>query len=101
MSFPRGQAAIVGAATAGMGESPGTQPIELAVAAAGDALKQAGLTFADVDAVFGASSSNPFYGLQMAEYLGIQPKLTNNSRRPTEKPAQTIKELTKTPKQNK
>ncbi|KCZ86009.1 thiolase [Hyphomonas adhaerens MHS-3] len=79
MSFPRGKAAIVGAATYGMGESPGALPIELAVGAAGLALKQAGLTFSDVDAVLGASSTNPFFGLQMAEYLGIHPKLTNNN----------------------
>ena len=79
MSFPRGQAAIVGAATYGIGESPGALPIELAVSAARDALGQAGLTFADVDAVIGASSTNPFFGLQMAEYLSLQPKLTNNN----------------------
>ena len=42
--FPRGQTAIVGAATHGIGEAPGFDSIDLAAHASVKALKQAGLT---------------------------------------------------------
>ena len=80
MSFPRGQCAIVGAATFGMGESPGFTALELASRASVLALKQAGLTPAQVDGVFGCMTSSNFCGLSLAEYLGIAPKLTNNNK---------------------
>jgi hypothetical protein len=42
-SFPRGQTAIVGAATYGMGEAPGFSNMELAAHASVRALGQVGL----------------------------------------------------------
>ena len=78
--FPRGKAAIVGAATYGMGESPGLSSIDLAVSASVRALDQAGLAPSDVDGLFIGLPDDFLSGLTLAEYLGIQPKVTDNNR---------------------
>jgi len=78
--FPRGATAIVGAATFGMGEAPGFTSMELAVSAASKAMQQAGLTPQDVDGLFVATPDDFLSGLTLAEYLGIQPKVTDNNR---------------------
>ena len=78
--FPRGQAAIVGAATYGIGESPGLESIDLAVHASLKALAQAGLRPADVDGLFVCLPQDFLSGLSLSEYLGIHPKLTDNNR---------------------
>ena len=76
--FPRGKTAIVGAATYGMGESPGLSSIDLAVSASVRALDQAGLAPSDVDGLFIGLPDDFLSGLTLAEYLGIQPKVTDN-----------------------
>ena len=76
----RGTTAIVGAATFGIGEAPGFTSPDLAARAAVAALDQAGLTLAQVDGLFVAFPTDFLSGLSFAEYLGIQPKLTNNNR---------------------
>ncbi len=78
--FPRGKTAIVGASTYGMGESPGLSSMELAVSAGVRALDQAGLTPGDVDGVFVGLPDDFLSGLTFAEYLGIQPTITENNR---------------------
>jgi len=78
--FPRGQAAIVGAATHGIGEAPGFESIDLAVHASLKALAQAGLTPADVDGLFVGLPQDFLSGLSLSEYLGIHPKVTDNNR---------------------
>jgi acetyl-CoA acetyltransferase len=78
--FPRGQVAIVGAATYGMGESPGMRPLDLAAKAAVLALKDANLSLPDVDALFVCTPDDALSGLSAAEYLGIQPRFTENNR---------------------
>ncbi len=78
--FPRGRAAIVGAATHGIGEAPGYESIDLAVHASLKALRQANLTPADVDGLFVGLPSDFLSGLSLSEYLGIHPKLTDNNR---------------------
>lgn len=78
--FPRGKAAVVGAATFGMGEAPGFSSMDLAAHAAVKALRQAGLTPADVDGVFVATPDDFLSGLTFSEYLGIQPRVTDNNR---------------------
>jgi acetyl-CoA acetyltransferase len=78
--FPRGQTAIVGAATHGMGEAPGFDSIDLAVQASVKALAQAGLTPADVDGLFVGLPQDFLSGLSLSEYLGIHPKVTDNNR---------------------
>jgi acetyl-CoA acetyltransferase len=76
----RGRAAIVGAATWGMGESPGLRPLDLAAQAARSALADAGLSLPDVDALFVCTPDDALSGLSAAEYLGIRPKFTENNR---------------------
>lgn len=78
--FPRGRTAIVGAATYGMGEAPGLSSIDLAVSASVRALQQAGLTPGDVDGLFIGLPDDFLSGLTFAEYLGIQPRVTDNNR---------------------
>jgi len=78
--FPRGQSAIVGAATFGTGESPGFESIDLAARASIDALRQAGIPLKGVDALFLCLPDDMLSGLTFAEYLGLQPKLTENNR---------------------
>jgi len=79
-TFPRGKTAIVGAATFGIGEAPGFTPLEMASKAALMALASAGLRLPDVDALFICLPEDIFSGLSAPEYLGIQPKLTDNNR---------------------
>ncbi|MCW8158361.1 thiolase [Stutzerimonas xanthomarina] len=79
-SFPRGRAAIVGAATYGMGESPGLRSLDLASRAALLALQDANLKLGDVDALFVCTPDDALSGLSAAEYLGIQPRFTENNR---------------------
>ena len=80
LHFPRGQTAIVGAATYGIGESPGQEAIDLAAQAALKALAQAHLKPQDVDGLFVCLPQDFLSGLSMSEYLGIQPKVTDNNR---------------------
>ncbi len=80
-TFPRGKAAVVGVATFGTGRAPGYMPNDLGAIAARDALRDAGLTLADVDGLFFTHSSDTFGGgTAFAQYLGIQPRFINNSR---------------------
>jgi len=79
-AFPRGQTAIVGAATFGMGESPGLSTFDLAAHASVRALAQAGLTPRDVDGIFVVVMDETMAGLNFAEYLGVQPRFSDNCR---------------------
>ncbi len=78
--FPRGKVAVVGAATYGMGASPGMRSLDLAGQAAVLALADANLKLADVDALFVCTPDDALSGLSAAEYLGIQPRFTENNR---------------------
>lgn len=78
--FPRGKAAICGAATFGIGDASGFTSMDIAVNASLKALRQANLTPADVDALFICLPGDFISGLSFAEYLGIQPKITENNR---------------------
>jgi acetyl-CoA acetyltransferase len=79
-TFPRGRTVVAGVAKNGMGEAPGRRTIDMAAQAAIDALDDAGIAVAEVDGLFAMLPDDPFCGLSMAEYLGIQPRLTDNSR---------------------
>lgn len=70
----RGKTAIVGMATAGIGEAPGFSAIELLGQATVAALADAGLRLQDVDGVFAATSSHAFPTMSVVEYLGLRPK---------------------------
>ena len=76
----RTPAAIVGAATFGIGEAPGFTSMDLAARAALAALDEAGIGLSEVDGLFIGQPSDFLSGLTFAEYLGIRPKLTNNNR---------------------
>ena len=76
----RNPAAVIGAATFGMGEAPGFTSPDLAARASLAALAQAGISLSQVDGVFIAFPDDFLSGLSFAEYLGIRPKLTNNNR---------------------
>lgn len=79
MGFPRGASAIVGAATYGIGTAPDQTAMELAAKAALLALADAGLTPADVDGVFTALSNESMAGLSLAEYLGVETRITDSN----------------------
>ena len=78
--FPRGRTAVVGAATFGVGRSPGFEALELAAQASLLALTDARLTPSDVDAVFIAQPQDTLATLSLCEYMGIESKLTDNNR---------------------
>jgi acetyl-CoA acetyltransferase len=79
-TFPRGKTAIVGAATAGLGKAPGFEASDLAALASVNALEQAGLALGDVDGLFFCHGTDTLGGLSFAQYLGIHPKVVDNSR---------------------
>ena len=68
--FPRGAAAIVGAATFGVGEAPGYTPNDMAALAGLAALEQANIGLNEVDGLFVCTSNDALSGLGVAEYLG-------------------------------
>ncbi|SDE87264.1 thiolase [Rhodospira trueperi] len=70
----RGKAAIVGMATAGVGEAPGFSAMELLGQAAVAAVADAGLALPDIDGVFAATSSHAFPTMSVVEYLGLRPR---------------------------
>jgi len=78
--FPTGRTAIVGAATFGIGRCPGLEPIDMAARASLLALQDAGLRLSDVDALYTSAPHEALGGLQLAEYLGLQPKITDCNR---------------------
>ena len=75
----RGSVAIAGVGLAGCGEAPGWSEMEIAAAAAKNALDDAGLTTRDVDGIVIASTNIFMSGLALAEHLGVQPKFTESS----------------------
>ncbi|OAN65862.1 thiolase [Sphingomonas sp. TDK1] len=76
----RGKTAFVGTATFGCGEAPGYSALEIAAEAGRLAVADAGLQLADIDGLFICLPNDFLSGLTIAEYYGIRPKMTNNSR---------------------
>jgi acetyl-CoA acetyltransferase len=79
-AFPRGQTAVVGAATFCIGTAPDFSNFDLAAHASLKALAMAGLRPRDVDGLFVVVMDETLSTLNFAEYLGIQPRFTDNSR---------------------
>ena len=75
----RGRSAIVGMATAGMGETPGFSAMELLGQAAVKAIADAGLRLHDVDGVFAATSDHAFPTMSVVEYLGLRPRFFDST----------------------
>ena len=78
--FPRGRTAISGAATFGVGETPGYTALEMAAKAGLLAVADAGLQIGDVDGLFVCLPEDFFSGLSLAEYFGLSPRFTDNNR---------------------
>jgi acetyl-CoA acetyltransferase len=75
----RGVAACVGVGMSGCGEAPGRSAIELLGESVHIALDDAGLSIADVDAVFAATAVHSMAAMSAAEYLGVQPRFSSGS----------------------
>lgn len=78
--FPRGRAAIVGASTYGIGQCPGLSAVDMAAKAALLALADAGIALSDVDALYTSAPYEALGGMELAEYLGLTPKVTDCNR---------------------
>jgi acetyl-CoA acetyltransferase len=76
----RGKAWAVGVGLAGIGEAPGMSHLDLTALAVKQALDDAGLELGDVDGLFAANLQNVFAPLNVAEYLGSHPKVSEGSQ---------------------
>jgi len=70
--------AIAGVAESDLGKVPDKTALELQAQAARRALLDAGLRLQDVDGIF-AHTDDRFSGLQLTEYLGLQPRYCDTS----------------------
>ena len=70
----RGKAAIAGVGTAGLGEAPGFNAMDIQALAVRAALEDAGLSLRDIDGIFCANMSHTFPVISTIEYLGIRPR---------------------------
>lgn len=78
--FTRASTAIVGAATFGIGKCPGVSAVDMAARAALLALDDAGIALSEVDALYTSAPYEALGGMELAEYLGITPKVTDCNR---------------------
>lgn len=80
MAHPlRGKIACVGLATAGCGEAPGWNAMELMAEAVKKALADARIPLSRVDGLFAATAFHSMAAVSLAEHLGIQPKFSDGS----------------------
>jgi acetyl-CoA acetyltransferase len=80
MAHPlRGKAACVGLATAGCGEAPGWNAMELMVQAVHKALADAQIPLSQVDGLFAATALHSMPAMSLAEHLGIRPTFSDGS----------------------
>ena len=70
----RGKSAIVGVGTAGLGEAPGFNAMDIQALAVRAALDEAGLSLKDVDGLFCTNMSHTFPAISTIEYLGLNPR---------------------------
>ena len=76
----RGAVAIAGLAEYGLGVAPeGSTALDLMEHAARGALADAGLTAADVDGLFAASTQLPWASVNLGERLGVQPRYSDST----------------------
>ena len=78
--FPSRRTAIVGAATYGIGRCPGVSAVDMASRAGMLALADAGLTLSDVDALYTSAPYEALGGMELAEYLGLTPRVVDCNR---------------------
>jgi acetyl-CoA acetyltransferase len=72
-------AAIAGVAESDLGEVAPKTAMQLQAEAAREALAEAGLTFADVDALLSAGGETFASSMAVGEYLGIRPRYTDST----------------------
>ncbi|HZV20138.1 MAG TPA: acetyl-CoA acetyltransferase [Hyphomicrobiales bacterium] len=75
----RGKVACVGLATAGCGEAPGWNAMELMAEATRKALADAQIPLSEVDGLFAATAFHSMAAVSLAEHLGIQPSYSDGS----------------------
>ena len=80
LGFPSGKTTIVGAATFGIGKCPGISAVDMAARASLLALADAGIALSEVDAIYTSAPFEALGGLELAEYLGLTPKVTDCNR---------------------
>jgi acetyl-CoA acetyltransferase len=77
----RGVASIAGAAEWGLGVAPeGSTPVDVMGQAALAALADAGLSADDVDGLFAASTQLPWASVNLGEYLGVNPRVSDSTQ---------------------
>lgn len=75
----RDKVAIAGVGTAGLGEAHGYTEMELLAQAATRAVRDAGLTMADIDGICTSSSSATMWAMPVVEYLGLRPRFIEST----------------------
>jgi len=76
----RGSIAIVGSATAGIGDAGGQTDLEITSRAVHAAIAQAGLRMSDIDGLMTASISSSMWVVKLAEYLGVRPRFSDSTQ---------------------
>ena len=75
----KGSASIAGTGLTDFAGANGRTHLELMAQAAAAALRDAGLKPADVDGLYVNNFASPFLALQSAEYLGLDPRVLENT----------------------
>ncbi|HBO82674.1 MAG TPA: thiolase, partial [Cupriavidus sp.] len=76
----RGSIAIVGSATAGIGDAGGQTDLEITSRAVHAAIAQAGFRMSDIDGLMTASLSSSMWVVKLAEYLGVRPRFSDSTQ---------------------
>lgn len=76
----RGSIAIVGSATAGIGDAGGQSDLEITSRAIHAAVADASLEMSDIDGLMTASLSSSMWVVKLAEYLGIRPVFSDSTQ---------------------
>jgi len=79
MAAPRAGAAIAGIHEFGKRVAGGRSALQIKAECAAQALEDAGLTWADVDAIYDASEAGRAQGLTIAEYFGVTPRVLDTT----------------------
>ena len=75
----RRDAAIVGIHEYPLRVAPGVSPLQIKAASAARALDDAGLSWADVDAVYDTGGDQNLGGLGISEYFGFKPRVIDTT----------------------
>ncbi|MCY1277615.1 acetyl-CoA C-acyltransferase [compost metagenome] len=76
----RGSIAIVGSATAGIGNAGGQTDLEISSRAIHAAVADAGLEMSEIDGLMTASLSSSMWVVKLAEYLNIRPAFSDSTQ---------------------